>query len=153
MIENDSCAADTCLVFDAMSIRKDVMFSKTEGRHEGFSDYRQDILCTDPDEVASEALVFMLIGPRIYWTYPVASKTLRMKMKNAAVRELLKNDIFSSLRCHDIHNHDTFQDIHSTQISKAINEFFNKRLLRYGQTFTENKILNSNIGKRHVYSL
>ena len=50
----------------------------------------------------------------------LASKSLRMKMKNAAMRELLKNDIL--------------------------------RLLRYEQTFTEDKILNSNIGKRQVYT-
>ena len=86
----------------------------------------------------------------------LASKTLRTKKKNAAMRELLKNNIFCSLRCHDVQNHDNFQDLHSTQISKAIvNEFLNIRLLRlgwcppkrYGQTFTEDKIVNSNIGK------
>ena len=54
------------------------------------------------------------------------------------MKELLKNDIFSSLRYHDVQNHDPFQDLHSTQISKAIvNEFLNIRLLCYG-----------NIGKR-----
>ena len=69
----------------------------------------------------------------------LASKTLRMKMKNAAMREVLKNDIYYSLRCHD-----PFQDLHSTQISKAIvNECLNIRLLRYGQTFTEDKFLTS----------
>ena len=65
------------------------------------------------------------------------------------MRELLKKYIFSSLRYHDVQNHDPFQDLHSTQISKAIvNECLNIRLLRYRPTFTEDKILNSNIGKR-----
>ena len=34
--------------------------------------------------------------------------------------ELLKNDIFSSLRCHDVQNHYPFQELHSTQISKVM---------------------------------
>ena len=73
-------------------------------------------------------------------------------MKNAAMRELLKNDMFSSLRCHDVQYHDPFQDLHSPQISKAIvNQFLNIRLLRYGKTFTGDKILNNNIGNRQVY--
>ena len=56
----------------------------------------------------------------------LASKTLWMKMK---IREL---DIFSSLRCDDVHNHDPSQDKFSTQISKAIiGEFLNIRLLGY----------------------
>ena len=60
--------------------------------------------------------------------------------------------MFTSLRCHGVHNHDPFQDLHS-MISKTIaNQFLNIRLLRYEQTFTEDKILNSNIGKRQVYS-
>ena len=59
---------------------------------------------------------------------------------------------FPSLRCHDVQNHDPFQDLHSTQISKAIvNERLYIRLLRYGQTFTEDIILNSNNGKRQVH--
>ena len=63
-------------------------------------------------------------------------------MKNAAMREHLRNDIFSSLRCHDVQIPDPFQELHSKQILKAIvNEFLNIRLLRYGQTFTEDKIL------------
>ena len=61
----------------------------------------------------------------------LASKTLWKKMKNAAMREPLKNSIFCSLCCHDVQNHDPFQDLHSTQIWKAIvNEFLNMRLLR-----------------------
>ena len=76
----------------------------------------------------------------------VASKTLRLKMKNAAMRELLRNDMFSSLRCHDVQNHEPFQDLHSIQISKAIaNQSLNISLPRYGQTFTEDKILNSKL--------
>ena len=59
--------------------------------------------------------------------------------------------MFSSFRCHDVQNHDPSQDVHSIQISKAIaNQFLNIRLLHYEQPFTEDKILNSNIGKRQV---
>ena len=71
IVGNDICAADTCLVFDAMSIKKSVIFSKTKGCYEGFSNYGQDLLSADPDEVASEALAFMLVGLRTYWRYTV----------------------------------------------------------------------------------
>ena len=75
-------------------------------------------------------------------------------MKNSTMTELLKREIFSSLESHDVQNHNPFEDRHSSQITKAIvNEFFSIRLLRYGQTFTEeDNSVNSNIGKRQQYT-
>lgn len=54
-----------------MNIKKNIVFNKVDGTYEGFSNYGKGIICSTPDEVASEALVFMLVGLRTYWKYPV----------------------------------------------------------------------------------
>ena len=70
MVENDINNKETCLVVDAMNIKKNIVFNKEDGCYQGFSDYGSGIICSSPDEVASEALVFMLVGLRTYWKYP-----------------------------------------------------------------------------------
>ena len=77
----------------------------------------------------------------------LVSKTLQMKYP--IMRGLLKNGIFSSLHCHDFRltipsKTYTFY----TDIESDCQQILDIRLLHYRQTFTEDKILNSNIGKR-----
>ena len=50
---------------------------------------------------------------------------------------------------HDIESHEPFDDLHSTQIKKAvIFEFLNLRLYRYGQEYTKTVLMKGTIGKR-----
>lgn len=53
------------MVTDAMSIRKQTMWDQKNDRYAGFVDYGQGgVIPEDPDTLASEALVFLLVGAR-----------------------------------------------------------------------------------------
>ena len=56
---------------------------------------------------------------------------------------------FSTLQEHNITHHSVTEDLHSTQIIKAvINEFINLRLFRYGQEYSRDVLMKENQGKR-----
>ena len=59
LVNSDETNADACLVIDAMNIKKSVVFNKEKGCYEGFTNYGENIICDSPDEIASEALVFI----------------------------------------------------------------------------------------------
>ena len=66
----------------------------------------------------------------------IDSTLSKSKIKNRVMKHLRHIPIFFPLLSHDIDFHDPFEDLHSTQISKAIiEEFLNLRLLRYGQEY------------------
>ena len=70
-MEKDIGNTDCCLLFDGMSIKKNILFDKEKGCYEGFTDYGKDIICSSPDEIASETVVLMLVGLRKHRKYPV----------------------------------------------------------------------------------
>ena len=70
-VEGDVTTRDCALLCDAMSIMSGVMYRKSTGTFEGFINYGSDIVSFDEDTVATEALVFMLVGLRSLWKFPV----------------------------------------------------------------------------------
>ena len=85
-----------------------------------------------------------------------ASKKLRSKLSVAIITELSTTRpdqiLFKSLLHHDIENHIIGEDLHSTQIMKAVvSAYMNIRLLRYGEEYTKytkTVIQRAKIGKR-----
>ncbi|CAK8674242.1 unnamed protein product [Clavelina lepadiformis] len=67
----DKTYSDCALMCDAMHIRSHTPFNKFTGKYEGFVNYGEGILPFDTEAVASEALVFMLVGLQGCWKYPV----------------------------------------------------------------------------------
>ena len=62
--------SDCALLVDGMSIRKQILYDYTKSKYVGFTDYGN--LCPETTEsVASEALVFMLVGLKSRWKCPV----------------------------------------------------------------------------------
>ena len=59
------------LVCDGMKIKSSVTYNKSTGSFDGFVNFGKDIVASDEDKVATEALVFMLVGLRNHWKYPV----------------------------------------------------------------------------------
>ena len=59
------------LLFDAMSIKSNIFYNKSTGSYEGFVSYGSDIVAFDEETVATESLVFMLVGMRSSWKYPI----------------------------------------------------------------------------------
>jgi hypothetical protein len=58
---------DCCIIIDAMSTRKQTLW---EGKYVGFVDY--GIIPTEkPNTLASEAVVFLLLGAHSHWKCPV----------------------------------------------------------------------------------
>ena len=60
---------DCCLVLDAMAIRKQVQWEPATNKYSGFEDYGPTLKA--PKVVASEALVFLLVGMRSHWKQPI----------------------------------------------------------------------------------
>ena len=63
--------SDCALVFDAMAIQSLVYYNKAIDAIEEFVSYGKDIGAFHEEAVAEEALVFMLVGFRRSWKYPV----------------------------------------------------------------------------------
>ena len=61
---------DCSLMIDAMSIRKQTLLEPNKERYSGFVDYGP-IPTNNPDTVATEALVFLLVGSRSNWKCPI----------------------------------------------------------------------------------
>ena len=84
------------------------------------------------------------LNPKVSWL-----KRLRLKITNSIILELSDKVLFKDMLEHDIESHEPFDDLHSTQIKKAvIFEFLNLRLYRYGQEYTKTVLMKGTIGKR-----
>jgi hypothetical protein len=62
---------DCCLVIDAMSIRKQTLWNSEKEQYSGFVDRGDEIPNVKSDVLASEALVFLLVGARSHWKCPI----------------------------------------------------------------------------------
>ena len=62
---------ECCLVFNAMAIRKQTLWDPTKDAYVGFVNYG-DVLPELSDMLASEALVFVLVGLRSHWKCLIA---------------------------------------------------------------------------------
>lgn len=67
-IMSNSIEPECVLICDSMSIRKQVVYSPSEGRNLGYVDLGFD---TEDTRLAGEALVFLVSGLRGKWRYPV----------------------------------------------------------------------------------
>ena len=62
---------DCALIFDGMHIKSRSFYIKNKGCYEGFVDFGQDLdIQTENDTMATEALVFLLVGMKARWKYP-----------------------------------------------------------------------------------
>ena len=62
---------DCALVFDAIHLKSGLVYDHNRGTNEGFVNFGENVLGFDSDEVATEAMVFMLVGLRGHWKFPV----------------------------------------------------------------------------------
>lgn len=63
---------DCCLVFDAMAIRKQTLYDQKNDEYVGFVNYGLAEIKPPDNVLASEALVFALVGLRSHWKCPIA---------------------------------------------------------------------------------
>ena len=61
---------DCCLIIDAMSIRKQTLYDAHQDKYAGFVNYG-DIPTNNPETIATEAVVFLLVGARSHWKCPI----------------------------------------------------------------------------------
>ena len=85
----DKNKKDCCLVLDAMAIRKQVQWESAKNKNRGFIDYGP---LDAPQIVASEALVFLLVGLQGHWKQPIgyfltdkASASVQTQLINIAL--------------------------------------------------------------------
>ena len=70
-ISNSPNNKDCCLVVDAMAIRKQMLWNPEKDKYSGFVDFGNAIPNSNPTKLASEALVFLLVGTRAHWKCPI----------------------------------------------------------------------------------
>ncbi len=71
LISGSPINKDSCLVIDAMSIRKQTLWDAEKDRYSGFVDLGDEIQSDKSAKLASEALVFLLVGTRSHWKCPI----------------------------------------------------------------------------------
>ena len=71
LISGSPINKDCCLVIDAMSIRKQTLWDAEKDRYSGFVDLGDEIQSDKSAKLASEALVFLLVGTRSHWKCPI----------------------------------------------------------------------------------
>ena len=79
---------DCCLIIDAMSIRKQTEWDTKNDQYAGFINYGE-VTPEKPDTLASEPLVFLLVGTRSHWKCPIGY-FLSDKMSANAQAQLVK---------------------------------------------------------------
>ncbi|GAB1860441.1 THAP-type domain-containing protein [Camponotus japonicus] len=80
---------DCNLVFDSMAIRKQVMWDKQCQKYIGYCNYGNELHLEGSDTVATEALVFMLVGINGKWKWPIGYFFID-KIKAVIQAELIK---------------------------------------------------------------
>ena len=106
---------DCALLCDAMSIKASTMFNKGKGCFEGFIDYGKDIIVDDENKIATEALVFMLVGLNGHWKYPVGY--IFCDKINAENLKCLLSIILKETRNHNMFVHSITMDGTTTNIN------------------------------------
>ena len=71
LISGSPINKDCCLVIDAMSIRKQTLWDAEKDRYSGFVDLGDEVQSDKSAKLASEALVFLLVGTRSHWKCPI----------------------------------------------------------------------------------
>ena len=69
--KDDLSYRDCALIFDGMCIKVGVVYSQSVDCYDGFVTFGKDISATDPDVIATEVLVFMLVGLQGHWKVPI----------------------------------------------------------------------------------
>ena len=69
-IEKNSDISDCALLIDGMAIRKQVLYDSLKSKYAGFVDYG-GLVPESTETIASEALVFMLVGLKAHWKCPI----------------------------------------------------------------------------------
>ena len=106
---------DCALICDAMSIKASTIYNKHIGRYEGFIDYGPDIVVDDENKIPTDALVFMLVGLKGHWKYPIGY-TLCDKHNAETLKCFLSNALIIA-STHNIQVHSITMDGASANIS------------------------------------
>ena len=69
--KDDLSYRDCALICDGMYIKAGVVYNQSDGCYDGFVNFGTDISATDPDVIATEVLVFMLVGLQGHWKVPI----------------------------------------------------------------------------------
>ena len=69
--KDDESYKDCALIFDAINIKSALIYNKETGSYEGYANFGPDILAFKTDDVATQALVYMLVGIKRYWKCPI----------------------------------------------------------------------------------
>ncbi|CAB4023612.1 THAP domain-containing 9 [Paramuricea clavata] len=95
---------DCCLIIDGMAIRKQTLWDSKNDKYVGFVDYGH-IPTSKPDQYASEALVFVLVGARSNWKCPIGyflTDKMTGKMQAKLVQEALIMAAEAGLRVYSV---------------------------------------------------
>ena len=102
--EYQNCA----LLCDAMAIKSGTIFNKEKGCFEGFINYGENIIVDDENKIATEVFVFMLVGLKGNWKYPIGY--VSCDKINSENLKCLLNIILTEAKKRDINIHSVTKD-------------------------------------------
>lgn len=111
---------DCCLMLDAMSIRKQILWDERLGKMIGNTDYGNSMEVEGTDMVATEALVFMLVSINGRWKLPIGYVFIN-KLTAVTQAELIKSAL--------THSHNAGLTVHSVTCDGAYTNFSTFKLL------------------------
>jgi len=111
---------DCCLMLDAMSIRKKILWDERFGKMIGNTDYGNSMEVEGTDMVATEALVFMLVSINGRWKLHIGYVFIN-KLTAVTQAELIKSAL--------THSHNAGLTVHSVTCDGAYTNFSTFKLL------------------------
>ena len=116
-VKEEIVNADCALLCDAMQIKSGTIYNRVTDSYDGFVN-GEDIIGFDEDIVATEALVFMLVGLRSSWKYPIGY-VLTDKVNASNLHCLLSRALGNALK-HDLDVHSITMDGTSSNLGTMI---------------------------------
>ena len=83
-----------------MYIKAGVVYNQSDGCCDGFVNFGTDISATDSDVIATEVLVFMLVGLQVHWKVPIGY--FLINSITATNLYCLTSKALSSASCHGL---------------------------------------------------
>ena len=112
---NDNLSYRDCaLNFDGIYRKAGVVYNQSDGCYDSFVNFGTDISATDPDAIATEVLVFTLVGLQGYWKVPIGYFLINSII--ATNLYYLASKALSLASCHGLNIYSTSCDAYPSNI-------------------------------------
>ena len=84
---------ECALMFDGVYIKSGLVYNHSKGVYEGFETFGDNIIASEEEKIATEALVIMLVGLKGHWKYPIGY-VLCNGINSVNLHALVRNSLY-----------------------------------------------------------